>query len=315
MENLAFILLGLLGLWLGTELALHNTIELAERRGLSHGFLGLTVLAVGTDLPELVVAIQGGFSQLRGVEAGGIVVGNAIGSAIAQGSLVLGVAGLFGYLRLAPRMIRRDGAVLMLSIVVVALLAADGQLARLESGALLAAYAIYFVTLVQAERSRPKAPSKPRGREMRLVLSIFGGLVLVVFSAQFVVDGAVALAKLQGWDQTVVGLLLIGAGTSLPELALSLGAAAKGRIGLSVGNIIGSNIFDLLVPLGVSGMIHPLSVSVSTLVIDLPFLALLTLVALVFFVRTRGLQRSEAIAMIVLYSSFAVFRILLVVSI
>ncbi len=312
MVHFVFVVAGIMGLWLGTELALRSTIELAERRGLSHGFLGLTVLAVGTDLPELVVAIQGGLSQLGGVETAGIVVGNAVGSAITQGSLVLGVAGLFGYLRLAPRMIRRDGGVLVFSIAVVALLAADGQLDRLESGALLGAYAIYFVSLLQAERSGPKASSKPRGGETLLVLGILGGLVLVVFSAEFVVGGAVALAKLQGWDQTVVGLLLIGAGTSLPELALSLGAAAKGRTGLSVGNIIGSNIFDLLVPLGVSGMIYPLSVSASTLVIDLPFLALLTLAALVFFVRKRGLQRNEAIAMIVLYSSFAVLRILLV---
>ncbi|MCP3982892.1 MAG: calcium/sodium antiporter [bacterium] len=315
MENFAFVVLGLLGLWLGTELALRSTIELAKQRGLSHGFLGLTVLAIGTDLPELVIAIQAGLSQLGGVETAGIVVGNAIGSAITQGSLVLGVAGLFGYLRLAPRMIRRDGGVLVLSIGVVAMLAADGQLDRLESGALLGVYAIYFVSLFQAERSRPEEPSKPRERGMRLVLSILGGLVLVVISAEFAVDGAVALAKLQGWDQTLVGLLLIGAGTSLPELALSLGAAAKGRTGLSVGNIIGSNIFDLLVPLGISGMIYPLSVSVSTLVIDLPFLALLTLAALVFFIRKRGLQRSEAIAMIVLYSCFAVLRILLVDSI
>lgn len=312
MESLVAVVFGLAGLWLGTELALRSTVELAERRGLSHGFLGLTVLAVGTDLPELVVAIQAGLSQLAGIETAGIVVGNAVGSAITQGSLVLGVAGLFGYLRLAPRMIRRDGGVLVLSIGVVALLAADGQLDRLESGALFLAYAIYFLSLFQSERSRPRASTKPRGGEMRLVLGILGGLVLVVFSAEWVVDGAVFLAQLYGWDQTLVGLLLIGAGTSLPELALSLGAAAKGRTGLSVGNIVGSNIFDLLVPLGVSGMIHPLSVSVSTLVIDLPFLALLTLAALVFFIRKRGLQRNEAIAMIVLYASFAVLRILFV---
>jgi len=313
-ESLVFVLLGLLGLWLGTELALHNTIELAERWGLSQGFLGLTVLAVGTDLPELVVAIDGSIQQLQGVDTAGIVVGNAVGSAIANGSLVLGVAGLFGTLHAAPRMIRRDGMVLMLSIALLGLLSADGQLTRLEGGALLAAYAIYYAALVQAERSRPKPPSETRGRAGWLVLSILGGILLVVFSADLVVDSAVSLAELQGWDQTVIGLLLVGAGTSLPELVLSLGAAAKGRTGLAVGNVIGSNIFNMLVPLGVGGAIHPLTVGLDTLVLDLPFVAFVTVTSIVFFVRKPGLQRSEAVTLIVLYVGFALARTLVAVA-
>ena len=108
--SLLWILVGLIGLWAGSELALRGTIEVAERRGLSQGFLGVTVLAIGTDLPEVLVAVTGGLAQLAGKDASGVVVGNAIGSALTQGSLVLGLAGLFGHLHMSRRTLRRSGA-------------------------------------------------------------------------------------------------------------------------------------------------------------------------------------------------------------
>ncbi|MDJ0785422.1 MAG: sodium:calcium antiporter [Myxococcota bacterium] len=308
MVEFLLIVVGLFGLWVGTELALRHTIDLTERYGLSQGFVGLTVLAVGTDLPELMVAINGGIHQLQGIEASGVVVGNAVGSAITQGSLVLGVAGIVGHLRLARRLISRDGFVLVLATGLLALLGQDGQITRTEGGALLVVYALYYAMLFQAERGRPKAPES-RGNGARIALGISGGMIAVLLSAEIVVDNALALAELWRWDQTVVGVFLVGAGTSLPELALSLGAAARGRTGLSVGNILGSNIFDLLVPVGVSAVIHPLSIQLETLFVDLPVLLLVILAGLAAFARNRGLHRPEAIGLIVIWTGYAVIRL------
>lgn len=311
MSGLTFLILGLLTLYGGTLLTVEGAVRLSDRYGLSHGFVGLTILAIGTDLPELLVALDASIQQLQGIEASGVIVGNATGSAMAQGTLALGTAGLIGYLGIAPRMVRRDGLTLMLAIMLAAVLASDGSVGRLEGAALVIAYLIYFVSLVQAEnhtRGEERRPEK-RSRfapELQVVL----GIVIVVVSAHVVVTEAVTLAERWGISQTLLGVLIIGAGTSLPELALSVGAARHGHANLSVGNVIGSNIFDLLIPVGVAASLHPLTVDPATISFDLPALALATVALLIFLVRKRGLQRSEAFALLVLYIGYATVRVL-----
>ena len=120
--DLFVLVLGLGGLWFGTDLALDGALSLSKRMGVSEGFVGLTVLAIGTGLPELVVGLDGGIQQLKGIEASGVVVGNAVGSAISQGALVLGVAGVIAYLRLSRRIIRRDAVTLLFAAGLLLLL-------------------------------------------------------------------------------------------------------------------------------------------------------------------------------------------------
>ncbi len=309
MWDLGVLAFGVLGLWLGTEVALRETLALAERTGLSQTFLGLTLLAIGTDLPELVVAVDGGFQQLRGIDTSGVVIGNAVGSAVAQASLVLGVGGLVGHLRMRRRVIQRDGLALVLCIALVGLLGADGRITRMDAGALLVAYAIYTGTLMMQERAVQKVFQNGGRRNPRAFLFIAGGLVAVVLSAHLVVERAVLLADEWGIRQSLIGVLLVGAGTSLPELALSLGAAAKGRGGLSVGNVIGSNIFDLLVPIGASGVIHAMSVEGATLWLDLPAMFVVTVAGIAFFVHRGRLLRWEAGTLVGLYVTYAALRL------
>jgi cation:H+ antiporter len=304
------LICGLLGLWGGTLLTVRGAVALSERHGLSQAFVGLTVLAIGTDLPELLVSVSGSIQQLRGIDASGVIVGNATGSAIAQGTLVLGVAGLAGYLSVAKRMVRRDGATLLLAIGLTAALALDGGVSRFEGAALLIAYLIYLVALVQDEHHNGDGEARAQGGATSPLFSIAIGLVTVVLSAHVVVTEGVALAESWGISQTVLGVLVIGAGTSLPELALSVGAAKQGHASMSVGNVIGSNIFDLLVPVGLAAVIHPLIVAPSTLFFDLPALALATVALLIFLMRRRGLQRPEALALLLLYIGYASLRLL-----
>ncbi len=310
MFEIILLLIGLAGLWGGTLLTVRGAVQLSERHGLSKGFIGLTILAIGTDLPELVVSIDGSVQQLQGIDASGVIVGNATGSAFVQGTLVLGAAGLFGYLRAAPSMVRRDGLALFLMIGLTALVCLDGRVGRVEGGVMLIAYLMYFLVLVQAERHNGREAEASKGKggiPPALALSV--GLVTVLLGAHVAVTEAIGIAEAWGITQTLVGVLIIGAGTSLPELALSVGAAKSGHTSLSVGNVIGSNIFDLLIPMGVAATISPLHVAPLTVRFDLPAIALASGALVVFLLNRRGIQRREAIALVALYVGYTALRI------
>jgi cation:H+ antiporter len=311
MLDLTVLILGLVGLGAGTHLTLGGAVRLCERYGLSHAFVGLTILAIGTDLPELVVAVSASLQQLQGIEASGVIVGNATGSAFAQGTFVLGVAGLVGYVRVAPRMVWRDVLTLLLAIGLTTALSLDGSIDQVEGAVLLIAYLIYVVALIQGERIRKTAPSDSAAGSWRDPIAIAFGLVIVTLSAHAVVTSGVSLAESWGVSQTLVAVLIIGMGTSLPELVLSVGAALKGHGSLSAGNVIGSNVFDLSVPLGVGALIHPLMVARETLFFDLPALALATVLLLAFLLRKRGLQRGEAVTLLAVYLGYATVRVLI----
>lgn len=314
---MSFVLLvaGVLGLWVGTQLAVGGAVRLSERFGLSEGFVGLAILSLGTDLPEVVVAAGGSLQQLRGIDASGVIVGSALGSVIAQGSLVIGVAGLVTYLPVAPTMVRRDGAVLLLSIAAVTVVVWDRSVGQVEGAVLMLAWGIYLATLIFGERRRrPLEPEEVESIEaikarMAPQLELALGLCVVAVAAHGVVVGAVGLADRLAVSQTMLGVVLIGAGTSLPELALSVRAAVEKRASMSVGNVIGSNIFDLLVPVGLAAAIHPLTVEDTTISFDLPALFALSLVLLFFLRRRRGVQRNEALALVLLYGGYAVLRV------
>ena len=309
MVDLTLLVFGIAGLWIGTLLSVRGAVGLSERFGLSHGFIGLAVLSVGTDLPELVVAVGGSIKQLRGVEASGLIVGSAVGSAMVQGSLVLGVAGLVGYLPSGPKMMRRYGSTLFFAIGLLGLLAWDGVVTRVDGVVLLVVFAAYFAALFRLERKEEEAADLPIPGKLGPGAATALGLVGVVAGAHMVVEGGVSLAWSLGMSQTLLAVVFVGAGTSLPELALSMRAAAERHGSLSVANIIGSNIFDLLVPVGVAALIHPVLVEIDTLRFDLPAVAIATLALIFFLTRRRGLQRREAAAMIGLYLTFVVVRV------
>ena len=225
---------------------------------------------------------------------------------------MLGVSGLFAYLRFAPRMIRRDGVILLLAIGLFALVGIDGRITRAEGAVLIVGYAIYLVALLQAERNGKYEPEAVKGRPIVDFMTVALGLATVVVAAHVVVVNAISIAQDWNISQTVIGIFLVGAGTSLPELALSVRAAAKGQSSISVGNIIGSNTFDLMVPVGASSVLFPLTVTKDVLIIDVPVMLIVTATALYFFIHKKGLQRKEAIALLVMYGSYMILRLFIV---
>jgi cation:H+ antiporter len=257
-----FLLLGLVLLYFGAEGLVRGSSSLALRLGLSPLVVGLTVVAFGTSSPELVVSLK---AALDG--QGAISVGNVVGSNICNIGLILGLCAMITPIATNSQIIRVDIPI-MLGITAVALLVlANGHLGRPEGILLFALLLAYIFFSVRLARRRPAdALSAEFGEEVKIskrglavdLLMVAGGLILLVFGARFLVDGAVIIARAFGWSEALIGLTIVAIGTSLPELATSLLAAVKKEADIAVGNIVGSNIFNLLGILGITAIVHPL---------------------------------------------------------
>lgn len=308
MVNLLFIIVGLVGLWIGTELIIRGATRLARHYGLSETVFGLTVLAVGSDLPELVVAINAAAHTLRGVDQSGIVMGTAIGSLMGQFGLVMGTAGLIGYLTMPERYIIRHGTVLIGATLLLILASLDGHVGRIEGAGLLVLYVIYLIALLLREEKAGNGHARQDEPALRSWVVLAAGFVLLIGNAELTVTAVTALAERFRIDDIVIAVVILGAGSSLPELSLSVSALLKKKGSLSVGNLVGSNVLDTLLVPGLAAIIAPLTVLSDTLVFDFPLLFVLTVLVFVFFWRRKGLQRNEAMVLLGFYLGYILLR-------
>ena len=308
----ALLVLGLLGLWLGSVLAVNGGRNVALHLRLSPAFVGLTLLSVGTSVPEIAVSVAAGVDRLRGLDASGISVGTCVGSAINQLSVLLGVVAILAPLRIRPARLRREGIVLVGAIVAIWTLSLDGRLSRLEGWAMMATYAGYVVLLTRVERTtEPRPGPRPLLHVAIDALRLVGGLLLVGFASHAVVRNAVSLATAAGWSQAFIGIFLVGLGTGLPELAVSLAAIRRGEREMSISNLLGSNVCDLLFSLGAGVAVGGFTVPAPVRRVDLPALLLLTLCVLALLRRGFRLRRGEGLALVGAYVAYVVGRFLL----
>ena len=302
------LITGLLGLWIGTELTISGALSIAKRLSLSEFLVGVVILSVGSDLPELAIAIDAGIKNSLGGNASGVVVGTTIGSIIGQIGFVLGVTGLLGYLVLPRRYIFRHGAVLLGANISLFLTALDGTVGRTEGLMLITLYVVYVLALLRGER----APTDERKIIAENLLNpwflLVIGLIVVMGSSELTVESVLTLANRLHINEAFISIVIIGLGSSLPELSISVSAIIKGKAQLSVGNIIGSNILDTLLPIGITSVISPLLFDRAFLLFDLPFIFLLTVITLVLFVRVRGLQKKEAGIILTLYLLYLLIK-------
>lgn len=288
----AILLVGLAMLFLGGAALVRGAARLGHRFGLSPLFVGLTLVAWATSLPELVVSL------LAAVEgAPSIAVGNVVGSNIMNIGAVLGLSFLVRPLSPKGRAGRRDLFVSIAATVLVALFAVSGWLSRLEALLLFGAMALYLIwsaRQVRREQAATLAAYEAAGRSgwgrgsslLPVLLLVPSGVALLILGAQLVIDSAIHIAIEVGVDRSVVGLTIVAAGTSLPELATSVTAAWKRESGIALGNVLGSNIFNLLGILGIAGVVAPLRVLTSIVRYDM-VVALLFSLALVPLIYTR----------------------------
>lgn len=309
MYDIIFLILGILGLILGTELIIRGSLNIAEHFKISQLFIGLTILAIGTDLPELAIDITGAIHRLQGIETSDLIIGETIGTTLAQIAFTLGVLGLIAKLTLSKKELLRDGLVMLISVILLILASLDGQLTRIEGIIFVLIYIFYFITVFREERIHEDKPRAPKIYTAWAILSLIVGFAFLIYCSNLIVATSTTLATKWGISQSFIGAVILGLGTSLPELSVSIAAFRKGALKLSVGNLIGSNIFDILFTLGISTSISGFLVSKNFLHFDLPFLLIVSALVLLFFTRKMILEKKEALLLILIYAFYVFLKI------
>jgi len=308
--DIVLLITGIAGLWIGTELTIGGALAIAKRHHLSDFFVGLVILSLGSDLPEIAIAVDAGIKGSLGHDASGVVVGSAIGSVIGQIGFVLGLTGLLSHLTMPQRFVFQHGAVLLGATIVLFLVALDGTVSRSEGMTLMTLYLIYVFVLMRGEQVPEEAPEPLSGGGAGSWLLLLLGLGALIGSSELTVSSVVNLAKKLEVSEALISVLIIGLGTSLPELSISISAILKKKAHLSVGNIIGSNILDTLLPIGIAAVITPVMFDRGFVLFDLPFIFILTFVTLVFFVRSRGFRKTEASVILLFYFTYVIIKLL-----
>jgi len=269
----------LLMVW-GADRLVAGASALARNLGVSPLVIGLTIIGFGTSAPELVVSAV---ATLQGNS--GLAVGNALGSNIANMGLVLGATALIYPLRLESTALKREYPMLLLIMLVCFLMGLDGLYSHTEGWILLASLLVVVIWIIHIGLRRP--PSDPLAEEFEAeipkdtptkiaVFWLIVGLVVLPVSSKFLVDGAVTIAQVLGVTDVVIGLTIVALGTSLPELATAITAALRKEDDLAIGNIIGSNIFNLLGVLGIAAVLRPVEIYPIILARDYPAMFLIT---------------------------------------
>ncbi|WP_058365900.1 calcium/sodium antiporter [Haloparvum sedimenti] len=264
--QLAVVAATILGLWVGARALVDAVVRLARRFGVAELTIGLTVVAMGTSTPELVVTTDAALAGL-----GDIAVGNVVGSNVYNLAFILGAVSLLRVIPVERSLVHRDGAALVASTLLAFAVLFDRTVTRPEGLLLALAFLAYTAYLLYDERSgtsiETEYPASHRSDADRTAfrgrdaLLLVGGLAVVLVSGHFMVEAASALARSAGLSDWVIGGTLVAAGTSTPEFAVSLVAMRQGHVGMSVGNVVGSNVFNALGILGLAAALRPLSVS------------------------------------------------------
>lgn len=265
METLLLLLGGLALLTVGGDFVVRGAVGVARRLGVSELMIGLTLLGFGTSTPELLTSVN---AALAG--SPGIAIGNVVGSNISNILLVFAIVAIVRPVAIDPKAISRDGVVMVgATLLLIAVAIFFGEVSR-TVGALFCALLLTYI--IYAWRTESAGPAKElREAEAKQVDGLklpmiaylgfaLGGITLLIFGADLLVKGAIILAQAAGLSETVIGLTIVAVGTSLPELVASLAAALKGRSDVAFGNIVGSNIYNVLGILGITALIQPVAV-------------------------------------------------------
>jgi cation:H+ antiporter len=315
--ELLFFGLGLVALYFGAEWLVGGSSRLASAYGISPVVVGLTIVSFGTSAPELMVS---GLASYRG--SGDIAVGNVVGSNVANVALILGLSALIRPIAVKRGLVVRDVPVMILMSVLFVAITVNLGIARWEGLLLIGVFAVYMAYVARGARlesaeasaiigtedlleSLPGGAHRP-GRDV--VLTIVGTLALVI-GAQLLVQSAVDIARTLGVSEVIIGLTLVAFGTSVPELAASVVASIRGEAQIVLGNIVGSNIFNITLIIGTAALIRPLPIHPSVLYLEGPLMVGISLLLLPFATTNLSVSRWEGGALLATYGIFLVWII------
>jgi cation:H+ antiporter len=315
------LIAGLALLIVGGELLVRGASRLAGALGVPAVVIGLTVVAFGTSAPELAVSLD---AALRG--NADIALSNVVGSNIFNLLFILGVSALISPLIIHSQMIQREVPVMVAVAAVLYFMSFGGILGRIEGILLIAACIAYTGWLVkealshkrenrelELEAEKEFAPSpKGSGPILASIGFVIVGLAVIMFGADYLVEGAVKLARSLGVSDTVIGLTIVAAGTSLPEVVASIIATIKGERDIAVGNVVGSNIYNIVAIAGITASLTPggLSVAPQLLSIDMPFMIAASVVCFAFFWTGKKLSRLEGLALLLMYVGYTTYLVM-----
>ncbi len=291
------------------EVFIRGAVSLAKILRLPPLVIGMTVVAIGTSAPELMVTLDAAL-----VGAPGLAIGNLVGSNIANVLLVLGVSCLLSPIQGPESANRRDGVVLIAGTALFVLLCAQGQLSALSGGVMFVAFVGFLASTYRREAKDESAAAehilevegiRPMASPVGIViLTLLAGLAGVVWGADLLVEGGVAIARAFGVSDEVIGLTVVAFGTSLPELAASVVAAYRGHSDIAVGNVVGSNLFNILGIAGFVAMVAPLPVAASILSFDIWVMAGATVLLLPILLGRWHPRRSSGVFFLILYGAY-----------
>lgn len=309
---------GLLLLIVGGELLVRGASALAAIAGISPLVVGLTVVAFGTSSPELAVSLQASLSGNAD-----IAVGNVVGSNIFNVLFILGACALIAPLLVSGQLVRREVPIMIGVSLLMGLLALDGRIGFFDGALLTIGIVVYVIWSVVSSRNTAAASVDPTavgaglaprspGRIVLQLVYVVGGLVLLVFGARWLVDAAISIASALGVSNVIIGLTIVAAGTSLPEVVTSIIATLRKERDIAIGNVVGSNIFNILGILGIAALVAPggLAVAPSVINFDLPVMLAVAVACLPIFFTGKSIARWEGLLFLAYYVAYTTYLVL-----
>ena len=303
MMKYMILLVGFVMLIKGADVFVDGSSNIAKRFGIPSIIVGLTIVAMGTSAPELSVSVQ---SALAGMND--ISIGNVVGSNLFNLLVVLGMSSIIGKLKITDY---KNVIMMLLSSLILLLCSFNGQLTRLEGIALLLIFTGYIINLVlKAIKDNNKTEENEKVKPLfTTIVSSIIGLIAIVWGGDLVVESASAIAQQLGMSQNLIGLTIVAIGTSLPELVTSVVATKKGELDIATGNVIGSNIFNLLLIIGASVTINPMVVS-TVAIIDMIFMVAAAILFIILTGKNESLDKVKGIPLILIYVAYIIYTII-----
>jgi cation:H+ antiporter len=320
---IVFLIAGLVLLVIGAEILVRGASRLASSLGISPLVIGLTIVAFGTSAPEMAVSINASWAGQAD-----LALGNVVGSNIFNVLFILGVSALVAPLVVSQQLVRLDVPLMIAASIVVLLMGMDNKISRIDGVILFGAVLAYTFFLIRQSRRESSAAvtaqyeaeygaaGAQNGSALMQYLKdavmILGGLALLVLGARWLVDSAVQIAQYLGMSELVIGLTIVAAGTSMPELATSVIASLRGERDIAVGNVVGSNIFNLLAVLGLSSIVAPDGVQVAdaALAFDIPVMVGVALICLPIFFTGFLISRLNGALFLFYYVAYTAYLLM-----
>ena len=296
--DIFFLLIGTTMLYFGADWIVRSSVSIAKKSNIAPIIIGLTIVAFGTSLPELIVSITAALN-----DSSSLSVGNAIGSNIANIGLVLGLSSLIFPISCVYKKIKKDLWINIIITIIFVLFAFDGLISRFEGMIMFLCLIYYILLCISEEKDDEEIPDNIISNN-RIFLYLLGGIFVLAYGADLFVDGAISLAKKLGISEAVVGVSIVAFGTSLPELATSVVAAFKKESDISLGNILGSNIFNILCVLGISSMISQLDSPIQMMNREVYFLFIFGFLLIAISKMNQPISRVSSVALLIIYFYF-----------